>query len=786
MTTLSNNIISCNFLKVNELPSFNRDGLLDRLSLFGLYADVNEWADYWFYVFGVNVIPADSQNKTPLIAWKDFQDKPVPEEQYKEWRDQKKFDKGISIIAGKIWRGIYKEKYLACIDFDNKKGIDEFLTFFPTTKTLDELSSKTLVEQHVDNKEDKAHVYFIVEKPLTKKSGINTTSRTFGDHNTLLPAIEVKSEGGHGLMICTPSLHKMGCKYEIVGRIIPSVLNISQSEGLEDALDQIYKKYGHVGEKNNGEVLIADLFKENCRVTVGSRHKSLLRIIGSLLVRLKPVMTEDEIKEIAYRWNQHHCEPPLDDNEFRSIWVQQIKFVSKSAYPLDLDNHIRKSSSDIKEKPELIEIAAESILEKVHFITIEESQAILFYKDGVYVNGGEILIDKMAEAEFKYELSNYDLSEIKGHIKRKTYVSISDFDKDLSIINLKNGLYNWKKDELTPHHQSYYSTIQEPIWYDPNAKPKMFWTFLKQVLYPTDIRTVVEAMAYTFYRDCPFEYYFKLFGDGRNGKSVFTSLLTQLHGEKNVSNVSLSSLIDNRFALSDLEFKDINIDTELSGVMIKDTSLLKKLTGGRKQPNRIERKYKDACDTYIYAKLFFNTNAITNTPDQTDAYYRREIIISFPNKFEGENDDPYLIDKLSNKEELSAIFNILMKFLRIIIKNKRMYLNEKTIDERRLKHDRAVNPVKAFVDEAISENSTDVDYTIKADFYNAFKKYINNHSLASKSPEAVGKVLKSMGWQQSRITIGDERPNCWTGKKLKPEFVSTNRQQQVTEWISQA
>ncbi len=57
-------------------------------------------------------------------------------------------------------------------------------------------------------------------------------------------------------------------------------------------------------------------------------------------------------------------------------------------------------------------------------------------------------------------------------------------------------------------------------------------------------------MAYTFYRDCPYEHFFKIHGRGANAKSVFTGLLTGLHSEKNVSNVSLLSLTDNRFARS--------------------------------------------------------------------------------------------------------------------------------------------------------------------------------------------------------------------------------------------
>ena len=119
------------------------------------------------------------------------------------------------------------------------------------------------------------------------------------------------------------------------------------------------------------------------------------------------------------------------------------------------------------------------------------------------------------------------------------------------------------------------------------------------------------------------------------------------------------------FALSDLENKDINIDTELSSATIEYSAILKKLTG--RQPIRIERKHQRAYDTILHAKLFFSANKIPQTADESDADYRRKIVLSFPNTFEGQNDDPDLLAKLTTEEELSGIFNILMTALRNIL-----------------------------------------------------------------------------------------------------------------------
>lgn len=68
------------------------------------------------------------------------------------------------------------------------------------------------------------------------------------------------------------------------------------------------------------------------------------------------------------------------------------------------------------------------------------------------------------------------------------------------------------------------------------------------------------------------------------------------------------------FALSDLENKDVNIDNELAGQTIKEVAVLKRLTGGSRQRIRIQSKNQRAYDTMLYAKLFFNANAMQTRP----------------------------------------------------------------------------------------------------------------------------------------------------------------------------
>ncbi|MRN40930.1 MAG: hypothetical protein FIO02_07805, partial [Nitrosopumilales archaeon] len=68
-----------------------------------------------------------------------------------------------------------------------------------------------------------------------------------------------------------------------------------------------------------------------------------------------------------------------------------------------------------------MEEASEAIMTKHRLLTVEETKEILYYRNGVYIPGGEILIEKEAERTYGYKVANHHLTEIKGHVMRSTY-----------------------------------------------------------------------------------------------------------------------------------------------------------------------------------------------------------------------------------------------------------------------------------------------------------------------------------------------------------------------------
>jgi P4 family phage/plasmid primase-like protien len=732
--------------------------------------DYNGWADFWRNSVGVNVIPANTAEKKTHTEWIPWQNKPIPQEIHDSWKQNHKFDNGLAIIPGKVWHRPDKMgQFFVVVDLDKETAIEEMCTRDGKTTSIKHMASKFLIEQHKDDP-DRAHICFYSPIPFVKKSPDGSIG------------IEVKSAGEHGISFCCPSIHKNKDpadtvhRYEIIGILEPITLTAPQANEMMQHINRICLKFGvNYLDKDRRISRMLPMIQQlkvdpDIRILQGERHLTLLAVADSLLLRhSKKGKTESRLKEFFAQINHDLCDPvPLSEDEINAIWLSATEFVS---------NVIENDEEKGLEPPSIIEIASEAIMEKYKLLTIEESKEIRCYHNGVYVPGGEILIEKVAEAIYGYDLANRHLSEIKGHIMRKTYRQRAEIDADINIINLKNGLYNIQTGEFKEHIPDYLSINQVPIVYNPKATPQLFGQFLSQVLYPQEIRTAVELMAYTFYRDNLFEIITILFGYGANGKSVFTGLLTALHGAKNVSNVPLSAMLDDRFALSDLEGKSVNIDTEVTSTTIRDTSVLKKITG--RQPIRIQRKNERAYDALLHTKLFFSANKIPMAYDESDAFFRRKVILSFPNKFEGDRgpnrDDPDLLKKLTTEEEISGVFNVLMMALKRLLTQNRIFTREKTIEQRRERYTTAASPIEAFLEDAIAEDSVVSDTVVKERLYQAYKRFCNKHNLAILSKENLGKILKKK-YKEDREPSG-KRQTLWKGMKLKEEYDINTKQE---------
>ena len=95
--------------------------------------------------------------------------------------------------------------------------------------------------------------------------------------------------------------------------------------------------------------------------------------------------------------------------------------------------------------------------------------------------------------------------------------------------------------------------------------------------------------------------------------------------------------------------------------LLSSTSLIKQLTGGDKIG--FEKKGKDPFSDYNYAKMIIASNSLPTTQDTSDGFFRRWLIIDFPNEFEEGKD---IVSDIPDIEYINLgkkVMGILPKFL---------------------------------------------------------------------------------------------------------------------------
>ncbi len=270
------------------------------------------------------------------------------------------------------------------------------------------------------------------------------------------------------------------------------------------------------------------------------------------------------------------------------------------------------------------------------------------------------------------ELTANIVGSILDLVKTEAHRSGHRFDQTLGNINCANGELAYQSGTwvLQPHDREHYRTAMIPIAYDPTAQAPRFCSFLEQIFAgdsdkANKIMVVQEALGYTLIPSCHLEKFLMLIGSGANGKSVLLGVIASLVGREHVCAVQPSQF-ENRFQRGHLQGRLANIITEIAeGAEIADAQL-KSLVSG--EMTTAEHKHKDPFDFIPYAKHWFGTNHLPHTRDFSDALFRRAIILTFNNKFEGANRDVHLADVL--RTELPGILNLALAGLQRLIDNK--------------------------------------------------------------------------------------------------------------------
>ena len=280
-------------------------------------------------------------------------------------------------------------------------------------------------------------------------------------------------------------------------------------------------------------------------------------------------------------------------------------------------------------------------------------EALFTYQAGAYRPGGEDEARRRIAEALGDEWKRTHADEVLAHLYATAPRLVER--PPLDRVNCANGIFNLDAGELEDHDPGFLSPVQIAVEFHEGAECPAIERFLASVLPDPALRKLFfEIVAYLLTPDNTLQTAFMFLGSGNNGKSTAVNLLRALLGEPNASAVPLHRFEDDRFATADLYGKLANTFADLDSRALSSSSIFKSITGG--DPLQAERKFRPAFTFKPYARMIYSANEAPPTPDSSDAFYRRWLIVPFERSFEG-REDRNLLASLTTPGELSGLLN---------------------------------------------------------------------------------------------------------------------------------
>lgn len=254
-------------------------------------------------------------------------------------------------------------------------------------------------------------------------------------------------------------------------------------------------------------------------------------------------------------------------------------------------------------------------------------------------------------------------------------------------------------------------------------------------------QTLYEIIAYCLIPDYPIHRLFCFIGSGLNGKGCFLRLLKKFIGDDNVTSTELDTLLSSRFEVTRLHKKLVCVMGETNFNELNKTSIIKKLTG--QDSIGFEYKNKNPFTDDNYAKILIATNNLPTTTDKSIGFYRRWLIVDFPNQF---SEKKNILEDIPEEE-----FEILtVKSLMILkdLMDTREFHKEGTIEERMEKYESKSNFLDKFMQLFVEEDFE--GYITKSDFMKKFSAWSKENKHREMSETTIGLEMKKKGYETSK------------------------------------
>lgn len=392
-----------------------------------------------------------------------------------------------------------------------------------------------------------------------------------------------------------------------------------------------------------------------------------------------------------------------------------------------------------------------------------ESRSLWAYDSGVWTQEGHRALEHAAaKALGPMNYGKNVATELESQVKSRPQLEVSseEFGLETGTIAVENGVVYLKAaadnagdDALENLEPEDYALTRLPVEYDPEASYDDWEGYVEDWAEDGKADALQEYVGYCLHVGAmPVHRALLLVGSGANGKGTFLHVIRQLLGEDNTSSIGLQTLANEKDAVADFYGSLANFDDDLSSRSLgAGLGMFKKLIAGEQV--RARRLYESGFEFEASGKHLYAANEVpqVNVPNDDEAFWRRWMLIEFPNHYPMADRDPMLKDRLSTDSALSGVLNWAIEGWARLLEQGYFTGEERLAFEKRKRWQAWGDSVEEFIAECV-ENDPDADRITTGGAWGRYRAWcVENNN------DAVGQRKFTNALKEEDVGYGEHR-----------------------------
>jgi putative DNA primase/helicase len=345
------------------------------------------------------------------------------------------------------------------------------------------------------------------------------------------------------------------------------------------------------------------------------------------------------------------------------------------------------------------------------------------------------------------------LAELKAQARSDPRVEVEadEFGLAPGEIAVENGLVSLDAaadgagdDALRALEPDDYALTRLPVEYDSSADYDEWPDYVDEWAEDGYADALQEYVGYCLHvGEIPIHCALLLVGSGANGKGTFLSVVRALLGRDNTSSIELQTLANKEDAVADFYGSLANINDDLSARKLgQGLGMFKKLVAGDRV--RARRLYEDGFEFDAAGKHLYAANEVpqVDVPDDDEAFWRRWLLVEFPNHYPPSQREPDLRDRLTEPDVLSGVLNWAIDGWARLLDQGHFSAEEQYAQAKRERWQAWGDSVDKFVSECV-ERDPDVENRTTGDVHRVYAAWCRENGERPASQQKLTTSLKS-------------------------------------------